>query len=138
MLGPLAEALDEPVADRERREERDLLRDDRADEHLERIGDEQRPEPTQAVGETGDVGVPGRERRERGQVEAESEQLSHDRLDLGVERVDVHAAGGGFDPHLASADDAVQTALVPEVREVGPERAEALGREREVVRLGQP
>ena len=39
------------------------------------------------------------------------------------------------DPHLAPADDAVQRAVVPEVREVGAEHAEALGRELEVVRL---
>ena len=38
VLGPLAVALDEAVADRERREQRDLLRGDRPDEHLERIG----------------------------------------------------------------------------------------------------
>ena len=54
-----------------------------------------------------------------------------------VERLDVDAAGRRLDPHLAAADDAVQAALVPEVREVGPEGAEALGRDVEVVRLGK-
>ena len=35
----------------------------------------------------------------------------------------------GLDPHLAPVDDAMQAALVPEVRQVGAERAEPLGRE---------
>ena len=54
---------------------------------------------------------------------------------LRVERLDVDAAGRRLDPDLPAADDAVQPAFVPEVREVDAERAEALGGEREVVRL---
>ena len=77
-----------------------------------------------------------RPRRVNGvEVELEAEQLLDDGRGLGVERLDVDAAGRRLDPHLARADDAVQPALVPEVREVDAERAEALGREREVVRL---
>src|SRR4051812_48132766 len=48
----LAEPLDEPVADGDGRIERDLLCRDRADEHLERIGREGRPE----AGEPDDEG----------------------------------------------------------------------------------
>src|SRR5262249_60494798 len=40
--GRLAEAGDQPRADREGREERDLLRGDRGDEALERVGRERR------------------------------------------------------------------------------------------------
>jgi hypothetical protein len=39
------------------------------------------------------------------------------------------------DAQLAPVDDAVQRALVPEVRRVAPEDAEPLRREDEVVRL---
>jgi hypothetical protein len=53
-----------------------------------------------------------------------------------VERLDVDAARRCLDPDLAAVDDAVQAALVPDVREVDAERAEALGRVLEVVRLG--
>jgi hypothetical protein len=42
---------------------------------------------------------------------------------------------GPRDPVLAPVDDAVQPALVPEVRRVASERAEPLRREDEVVRL---
>ena len=52
-----------------------------------------------------------------------------------VERLDVNAAVRCLDPHLTRADDPVEPALVPEVRDVDPEHPEALGREREVVRL---
>src|SRR5207248_6111793 len=66
-----------------------------------------------------------------------AEQLADDRLDPRVERLDAHAAVRRFDPHLAPVDDAVQPALLPQVREVGPERAVALRGELEVVRLRQ-
>jgi hypothetical protein len=42
---------------------------------------------------------------------------------------------GARDPQLAPVDDAVQRALVPEVRRVAPEGAEPLRREDEVVGL---
>jgi hypothetical protein len=42
---------------------------------------------------------------------------------------------GARDPQLAPVDDAVQRALVPEVRRVAPEDAEPLRRQLEVVRL---
>ena len=77
-----------------------------------------------------------RERVERLELEGKPEQRANDGLGRLVERLDVDAAGRGLDPDLAPADDAMDSALVPEVREVGPERAVARGREREVVRLG--
>jgi len=57
--------------------------------------------------------------------------------DLRVERRDVDAARRRLDPDFASADGAKQPALMPEVRPIDAEGAEALGREREVVRLRQ-
>ena len=57
--------------------------------------------------------------------------MRDDRLGLRVERLDVHAAGRRLDPHLPPADDAVEPALVPDVREVDPEGAEARGRQLE-------
>ena len=61
----------------------------------------------------------------------------YDRLGLGVQGFDVDAARCRLDPHLATADDAVEPTLVPEVGEIGPEDAEAVGRQLEVERLGQ-
>ena len=47
-----------------------------------------------------------------------------------------HASGRRLEPHLPAADDAIQGAVVPEVRPVRAERAKALGRELEAVRVG--
>jgi hypothetical protein len=55
--------------------------------------------------------------------------------DLVAVRLDPNAAGRRFDTHLAGGDDAVQTAVMPQVRAVGAVGAEALGRGVEVVRL---
>ena len=46
-----------------------------------------------------------------------------------------HAAGGRRDPDLAPVDDAVQAAVVPDVRAVDAPEREAVERELEVVRL---
>ena len=108
-----------PRADREGRVERDLLRGDRGDEALERVGRERRAEARELRDEL----VEHRLRRPPRRVNASrsnssAEQLLDHRRGLGVERLDVDAAGRSLDPHLARADDAVQPALVPEVREV--------------------
>src|SRR5581483_3187216 len=76
-------------------------------------------------------------RVERRQVELEPEQLLDHLPDLLVVRRDLDAARRRLDPHLAAADHPVQAAFVPDVREVDAERAEALGRDREVVRVGE-
>src|SRR5437868_5230671 len=135
VAGALAERGDQPVPDREGGEERDLLRADRRDEGLERVGSEWRTEPSERRNEPREHGLGGRERSEAVEIELEAEQLAHDGLGLGVERLDVDTAVGRRYPHLASVDDAVEAAVVPEVREIGPERAVPLGRERKVVRL---
>jgi hypothetical protein len=61
--------------------------------------------------------------------------VEHRGSDLLVQRLDVDAPGRGLDPDLAAVDHPVQTVLVPEVREIGAEDAEALGRQLEVERL---
>src|SRR6266545_3982767 len=123
---PPAESLDQTVADRERREQRDLLRRDRRDEALERVRRQRRTEPFEPNDERVEhrlLGGPGSERLE---LELRAQQLQDNRPSLVVERLDVDASGGRLDPHLALADDAVEAALVPEVRKVDAERTEAL------------
>ena len=131
-----AEALDEPVPDRGRRDERDLLRGDRADEHLERIGDQRRAESGERRHELPQHVVAGRPGVERLEVEREPDERAHDGLGLRVERLGVDTARSRLDPQLAPADDPVQAALVPQARTVDAERAKALGAEREVERPG--
>ena len=133
MLRASSERGDQPVPDRKRREQRDLLRADRRHERLERVGSERRTKAGERRDEPREDGLRGRERGEGVEVELEPEQLADDGLGPRVERFHPHAAVGRLDPHLASVDDAVQAAFTPEVREVGPERAVALGRELEVV-----
>ena len=66
VLGPHAEPLDQPVADRERGEERDLLRRDRGHERLERVRGERRTQPVQLPDEPARApGRPARTRRSR-------------------------------------------------------------------------
>ena len=60
---------------------------------------------------------------------------AHRLRELGVAAVDRHAARRRLDAHLAPAEHPVEPVLVPEVGEVGAERAVALGREPEVERL---
>ena len=137
LLGTAAEALDQPVADREGCVQRDLLRGDRGDERLERVGRERGPEAGQRLRQAPQHRVAARPRVERLQVELGAEQLANDRPSLCVEWLDPHAAAGRLDPHLPPADHSVQRAVGPEVGEVGPEGAEALGRELEVEWLGK-
>jgi hypothetical protein len=129
------EALDQPVADRERGEERDLLGGDRGDERLERVRGERRAEAGEPVGQAAQHRVVPRPGVEGAELEGRPEQRERHRPRLVVERLDLGPAGRGLDPHLTRADDAVEGAVDPEVREVGPERAEALGRQLEVERL---
>ena len=58
----LAQPLDEPVADRDRRIERDLLRGDRGDQRLERVGRERRSEAGEADDERRQLLLGGRPR----------------------------------------------------------------------------
>jgi len=131
-------ALDQAVADREGCVERDLLGGDRGDEGLERVGGERRPEAGKSAGQPSQDGVLASPGVKGLELELGAEQLAHRRAGLGIERLDPHASGRGLDAHLASADDSVERAVVPEVREVRPEGTEALGRELEVEGLGQP
>src|SRR5262249_44659545 len=114
MLGLLAEALDQAVADREGGEERDLLRGDRADQRFERIGRERRPESAELLRQVAHYRVL-RSSVEGLEVEQPTEQRSHFRLDLGVEWLHVDAAWRGFDPHLPPTHHSEQTSLVPKV-----------------------
>ena len=138
VLGPHAEALDQPVADREGAKQRDLLRGDRGDEALERA------RPRAAAAGRASSAASGAEhrvargearRRRRGRTRRPSSLRTTGSISASSGSTST-PPGAAVDPHLAPADDAVQPALVPEVREVGPERAVALGRELEVVRLG--
>ena len=137
VLGTDAEALDQPVADREGGMERDLLRGDRRDEALERLDGDRRTQPTELVDEAGQDRLGGGEGVERIEVELGAEEPAHDGLDAGVERLNVDTAGRFGDPHLPALDDPVQPAFVPEVREVCAEGAVARGRELEGVGLGK-
>ena len=85
-----------------------------ADEHLERIGRERRPEAREPRDDRREHLVARRPRVERLEVEREPEQRPDDRLRLGVERLDVDAAGRRRDPHLAPADGAVQSPVLPQ------------------------
>ena len=130
-----AERRDQPVADRERGEQRHLLGADRRDECLEGIRRKRWTESRERRHESCEHGLGRRERGEGVEVELQSEELADDRLRLRVERLDVDTAVRRLDANLSAVDDAVQSAFAPEVREVRPEGAIALGRELEVVRL---
>jgi hypothetical protein len=71
---------------------------------------------------------------ERLKVELQAQQLPDDRFDRLVERLDLHPASSRRDSHLAPVDDAVQAAVVPDVRAVDAPEREAVERELEVVR----
>ena len=132
---PDAEALDQAGANREGGVERHLLRGDRGHEHLPAVRDEGRPVAGERLPQRREHGLGGGPGPEALEVEWRSEEPCHLAGDLVVVRLDPHAAGRRFDAHLAAGDDAVQPALVPQVRAVGAVRAEALGRGVEVVRL---
>ena len=105
--------------------ERDLLRRDRRDEALEGLDGDRRPEPAEIGREIRQDRLGCGEGVERVEVELGAEQPPHDRRDLGIERLDVDSAGRLGDPHLPAVDDPVQAPFVPEVGEVGAERAVA-------------
>src|SRR3989440_9880420 len=132
----LAEPLDQAIADRERAEEGHLLRRDRSDQHLERIGRERRPEAGEARRYTGEYLVSDGPSAKAVEVEREPDECPHDGLGLDVERLRADAARGGPRPQLAPPDNAMQAALMPHVRAIDAERAKALRREREVERPG--
>ena len=134
---PLAEALDQPVPDRDRGEQRHLLGGDRGDERLERVRLERRAEAVASRSVSSPIG-PSAHGVEGVQVEGRPEQRHHDRPRLVVERVDVDAAARGRDRDVAPADRTVQHAVDEAVREVRAERLEPARRERVVERLGKP
>ena len=101
MLGALAETLDHPAADGERREHRDLLGRDRADERFERIRRERRPEAGQLARQPREHGIRLREVVEGGKVERRPEQGEHDGRVAVREWLDQHASRRGLDPQLA-------------------------------------
>src|SRR2546423_2008331 len=124
--------LDEAVADRDSGAQRHLLGGDRADEHLEGIGCERRSKALELQSRGAEHVIGGRPGIKRVEVEGEPEHRSCDGLRLGVEWLDVDSTGRRLNPHFASADGAVEPALVPHRRPVDPERAKALGCEREI------
>jgi len=133
----LAEALDETIADRNSREERDLLRGDRGDERLERVGRERRSEAGEADDERRQLLLGGRPRGEGDEVEVEAEQPANDRLRLRIERLDLDGASvGRRDPYLPATDGAVQRIVFPYRRTVEAEGAKASRRQLERERLG--
>src|SRR5690242_8686371 len=115
--------------------ERDLLRRDRGDERFEGIDRERRAKAREPLRGRGEHLLALRECVERLQIEVEADQLAHDRLDLVVERLGVHPAGRVGDTYLASGDDAVEAAVVPDVRAVDAPECEAVERGVEVVGL---
>ena len=137
MLGAVAEALDHPAADGERCEHRDLLGRDRADERLERIRRERRPEAGQLARQPREHGIRLREVVEGVKVERRAEQSEHDGRIAVRERLDQHASRRRLDPQLPALDHAVQAALVPQVRAVDAEGAKPLRGHLEVVWLRQ-
>ncbi len=130
-----AEPLDEAAADRERGVERDLLRRDRGDEALERVGRERRPEPREPLDELREHRLGSRPDGEGVELERKTEEPLDDRPGEVVERLDVYPARGRPDHDLSPADSAMESAVDPEVRAVRPEHPEPLGRELEVVRV---
>jgi hypothetical protein len=133
----LAEGGDEPVPDGEGRPQGDLLRGDRRHEGLEGIGSERRPKTTQPLDEAGEDRLRRRERGEAVQVEWPAQVAANGLHERGLAGLDPDARLGRRDPHLDSVEDAVEAALAPEVGEIGPEGAEALGGELPVERLRQ-
>ena len=137
VLNADAEALDQPVANRERGAQGDLLGGDRGDEALEGLYGDRRPQAPELSDEPSQDGIGLSEAVEGFEVELDPEQPANHRLDLRVEGIDVHPALRPFDPHLSSFDHSVQASFVPAIREVGAEGTVASSRELERVRLGQ-
>ena len=132
----LAEALDEPVPDRGRRDERDLLRRDRADEHLERIGDQRRPEADERRHELTQHLVACRPRIERLGLQREADERTDDGLLSSSSGSASTPPGAGSIPQLATADHAVQSSpSCHKTCAVDAERAKARRRQLERERL---
>ena len=134
-LSLLTETLDQAVPDRECCSQRDLLRRDRGNEALERLDRDRWPETAQLLDELREHRLARGERRELLEVELCPEELAHDRLDLRVERIDVHSSRRVGDAHFAASHNPMQPVVVPEVREVRAEGPVAGRRELEVVGL---
>ncbi len=134
-LGALPELRDQPVPDCEGRTKGNLLSADRGDERLERVRSERWAEARESVREALENGVCGGESGEGLQIEVGAEQRARNGLDLAVERLDADALTRRGNPSLTAGHDPKEGVILPEVREVEPERAKALRREAEVVRL---
>ena len=129
---------DEVASDRRRCAKRDLLRRDRDDECLEGLRIQRRTEPGERGNDRPEDRVVHGPGAERCQIEGETEQPADLFCRRLAPRLDAHASGRSFDPHLVPADDPVESTLVQDRRSVRAEVAKARGREAEVVRLGDP
>lgn len=137
MGAPVAapEGLDQTVADREGSAKRDLLGRDRGDERLERVGRKRRAQAAKPPDERPEDGLRSGKGREPVEVERSAEVALDGLGQRRLGRRDRDAAGGRLDAQLDPGEDPVEAAVVPEVREVGPEGAKPLRRELEVERL---
>jgi hypothetical protein len=135
VLERLAERLNQTVPHGEGRVEGDLLRRDRGDERLVGIGRQRRTEASQWVEQRREHRFRRREGGEGIEVEWLPEVTAHRFDEVDVARPDEGPTRSPLHAHLAAADDALEAAFVPEVGEVEPERAVALGGELEVERL---
>src|SRR4051812_27881125 len=117
-LRAFAEALDEPAPNRERGVERHLLRGDRRYERFERIRRERRAKAGETMERLGEDGLTLGKTVELFQVELQTHELADDRLDVCVERLGVDSSSRRRDANLAAMDNAVQSALVPDVRAI--------------------
>ena len=100
--------------------ERDLLRGDRGDERLERVGLQRRPEARERRDESARASRPRRPGVEAVEIERQAEEAKRLPLDRGVVRLDVDSARRRLDPHLAAGEDAVQAVVAPEVARSTP------------------
>ena len=106
-------------------------------ERLVRVGRERRPEPGEPRHQLAEDLVAFGPGVERVELEAGADHGARDRLGLVIQRLDVDAARRRLDPDLPPADDAMDAALVPEVRDIRAEGSEPFSRELEVVRIRQ-
>src|SRR5947208_2599441 len=82
-----------------------------------------------------DVGVRERSQALEVEIERKPKKKGDLRSGLDASRVEAHSAAHRLDPHLAAGDDALEPAVVPDRRPIRSVRAEAHGREREVIGL---
>ena len=123
------------IADAGRGTEGDLLGGDRGDESLEWIGDERRPKPAQGRNNLREHRLACSEGSEGVEIERLTQIAAHGARQLVAAGCDSNPARLRLDSNLTTVEHAVEPVLVPEVREVRPERPVPLGREREVERL---